>query len=115
MPFCPNCRYEYVAEVKSCPDCEAELIDELPDLFESLKNVKWVALRPLPGVVYAKMIAEVLDQNEIPNYIHSLFGSGAMGVITGADFAGSEAKIMVPETLKEKAQAIMDDMMQEEE
>jgi len=114
MPFCPNCHYEYVADVKTCPDCDAELVDELPDFFADLKNVKWVALRPLPGVVYAKMVSEVLDQNNIPNYIQSLFGSGALGVITGADFAGSDAKIMVPDSFKGKAQVIMDDMMREE-
>lgn len=30
MPFCPKCRYEYLDEVKQCPDCEAPLVDKLP-------------------------------------------------------------------------------------
>jgi predicted amidophosphoribosyltransferase len=29
MPFCPQCRYEYRAGLRQCPDCGAELVDEL--------------------------------------------------------------------------------------
>ena len=30
MPFCPNCRTEYVGGAKRCADCGAELTGELP-------------------------------------------------------------------------------------
>lgn len=30
MPFCPNCRYEYIDGVEKCPDCDADLVAELP-------------------------------------------------------------------------------------
>ncbi len=30
MPVCPNCKYEYVKGIDKCPDCGAELVDELP-------------------------------------------------------------------------------------
>ena len=30
MPFCPNCRTEYVGDAKQCSDCGAELTDWLP-------------------------------------------------------------------------------------
>lgn len=113
MPFCPKCRYEYLPEVKTCPDCGSELVDELPDLTEMYKNVKWVALQPLSGMVYAKMVAEVLDQRGIPNYIQSLFGSGALGVVSGAGFAGASAKIYVPDDRLEEAAQIRDEMMKD--
>ncbi|MFO7447042.1 MAG: hypothetical protein R6W90_11785 [Ignavibacteriaceae bacterium] len=29
MPVCPNCNYEYVPGIKVCPDCGAQLVDEL--------------------------------------------------------------------------------------
>lgn len=29
MPFCPKCKYEYEKEIKTCPDCGSELVDEL--------------------------------------------------------------------------------------
>ena len=31
MPFCPKCKYEYVEGIEKCPDCDAELVWELPD------------------------------------------------------------------------------------
>jgi hypothetical protein len=30
MPFCPNCKYEYVPGITDCPDCYVPLVDELP-------------------------------------------------------------------------------------
>ena len=30
MPFCPKCRYEYVQGIEKCPDCDVELVWELP-------------------------------------------------------------------------------------
>lgn len=113
MPFCPQCRYEYLPEVTACPDCGSALVDQLPEMPEIEEDVKWAAMSPLPGVVYAKMVAEVLDQRGIPNYIQSLFGSGGLGMITGADFAGSSARIFVPETRLKEAAEIQDDMMKD--
>ncbi len=110
MPFCPNCRYEYLPEISVCPDCEAELVAELPDLQEWIEKVEWRALKPLPGVIYAKMVAEVLDQREIPNYIQSLFGSGGIGIVSGGDFAGASARIWVPEDRKNEAEEIQEEI-----
>lgn len=31
MPYCPNCKYEYVEGTLNCPDCGEELIDSLPE------------------------------------------------------------------------------------
>lgn len=30
MPYCPVCKYEYTEGIAKCPDCEAELVAELP-------------------------------------------------------------------------------------
>ncbi len=29
MPYCPECRDEYVVGIERCPDCEADLVDDL--------------------------------------------------------------------------------------
>lgn len=31
MPFCPECKYEYRPEIRTCPDCHVDLVDELPE------------------------------------------------------------------------------------
>ena len=31
MPFCPECKYEYVAGIKACPDCYVDLVEALPE------------------------------------------------------------------------------------
>jgi len=30
VPFCPQCRYEYIEGIQRCPDCQVELVAELP-------------------------------------------------------------------------------------
>jgi hypothetical protein len=114
MPFCPNCRYEYLPEIKACPECGSNLVEELPLISDMPVDVEWVPLRPLSGMVYAKMVMEVLDQHAIPNYVQSLFGSGAFGVVSGVNFIGADARIWVPETFVEEASEILEDMMNEE-
>jgi hypothetical protein len=113
MPFCPNCRYEYLPEVTKCPDCDAYLVPELPDIHVDSEDIKWVALTPLSGVVYAKMVCEVLEQRGIPNYTQSLFGSGGLGQIMTAGTVGAQAKIYVPEEQQQEAQNIQDDMLKD--
>ena len=113
MPFCPHCRYEYLPEITTCPECEAALVEELPPRQDIAPDVEWVPLRPLPGMIYAKMVAEVLDQHDIPNYIQSLYGSGGLGVISGDDFPGADARLWVPEPFLQEANAILDDMMKD--
>lgn len=31
MPYCPNCKYEYVDGTATCPDCGETLVDYLPE------------------------------------------------------------------------------------
>jgi hypothetical protein len=31
MPFCPKCKYEYRPDIKTCPDCDVALVDNLPE------------------------------------------------------------------------------------
>ena len=31
MPFCPNCKTEYVAGIVQCSDCRIALVDHLPE------------------------------------------------------------------------------------
>ena len=31
MPFCPNCKYEYIDTIKICPDCKVDIVPSLPE------------------------------------------------------------------------------------
>ena len=75
------------------------------------KDIKWVALHDLPGKVYADMVMEVLRQHNIPCLLKSLYGSGGVGVVSGAGLVGSRDRIMVPEEYLEQASQILNEML----
>lgn len=31
MSFCPSCKYEYIPGITTCPDCDVELVEKLPE------------------------------------------------------------------------------------
>lgn len=31
MSYCPNCKYEYTDGIETCPDCNVELVAEIPN------------------------------------------------------------------------------------
>ncbi|MGE5416920.1 MAG: hypothetical protein ACM3UZ_09185 [Acidobacteriota bacterium] len=43
MPWCPKCRVEYRDGFKTCSDCDAELVDKLPEI-EPPSADEWVLL-----------------------------------------------------------------------
>ena len=109
MPFCPKCGYEYLPEIKKCPDCNRELVESLP-AEHNMPDENWMALRNLPGNMYAEMVKEVLDKAGIPSIIKSDVLSSAYGV-KSVNAPGSAAQIFVPEKYHKKCQQILLDMM----
>ncbi len=102
MPFCPNCRFEYKPEVKICPDCGATLVEKLEK--EKLENVRYVPLRRVPSRLYAQMLQEALEENDIP----CLIKAEDAGLMFGTMGTSSTLKVVVwvQEELKEKAEDI---------
>ena len=105
MPFCPKCRYEYNIGVITCPDCDEQLVDQLPvdieddSLYDSDKYADWVQLARLTSYEYANMIVEVLHAKEIPAVI--LSGAGHFGQLgqlgpSSSRPVGGAYSIMVP-------------------
>jgi len=78
---------------------------------EKGKPIHWQALPALAGKVYADMVMEALKQAGIQCYLKSLYGSGGLGVISGAGLAGARDVIMVPEDRFEEALEIMEGMV----
>lgn len=76
------------------------------------KDVAWKKVGPLPGVLYAEMVGEVLKEQEIPYYISSDWFSVAYG-IRGTSAVGDSAFIFVPEEFYEQVNHILEGMFEE--
>jgi hypothetical protein len=112
MPFCPLCKAEYGAGTKRCPDCEVDLLEELPeeadleelggeeDLPEGL-----ALLYTTRNKVYAEFLKETLENSNIPCYMISSGGffEEGLGYVTKGK---GGCKIYVPEDKLEESLAI---------
>jgi hypothetical protein len=81
MPFCPLCKAEYSSGTKRCPDCEVDLVDELPEEadLEGLNDEEdlpedLVLLYRTTNKVYAEFLKETLENSNIPCYLTSSGG-----------------------------------------
>ncbi|MCK9243755.1 MAG: DUF2007 domain-containing protein [Candidatus Marinimicrobia bacterium] len=109
MPFCPRCLYEFVEGTKKCVDCNAKLVEHLPE--EKMATVKWLFLDTLSDIVMANMVKEALENNGIETILktdplHSTFSLQTTGAI------GSYARLFVPRGQKKAALDILKSMIE---
>lgn len=93
MPFCPNCKYEYIEGVKKCADCGADLVAELPE--EGQSQGKWVLLHTFSGSIFAEIVKQALGQNDIPCLMQKDVLSSAYGA--QGSMVGAQTVLFVPE------------------
>ncbi len=104
--ICPDCEYEYIEGIDTCPDCNTELI--LVDEFEgNLLNPKdWVIVYTCSEKYKADMLKSNLDGAEIESIILSQADSSY--VVTAGDLA--VIKLLVKKTDAQTAAEIIKDI-----
>jgi len=74
------------------------------------KKGEWIKLGPLPGILYAEMITEVLKNKKIP-YSLSQDGIATAYSISGTNIAGNEAFISVPPEFEMEVKKIIEQLI----
>jgi putative signal transducing protein len=100
MPFCPNCRAEYKQGITHCPDCDADLVETLPEETQDIEGTALVELASFPMVSEAEMIQELLEGNDIRTVLR-----GEVDPI-GATSGAAPTTLLVEEKELERAREI---------
>jgi hypothetical protein len=118
MPFCPKCRYEYVAHTSECPDCGLKLVDKLPETEiekdKGIDNSELKLLYSTPEMAFAELVKGALESEGIhclmkrSTGIHAQFGAMLPG-------SYSHFKIWVTADVFDKAKRIKDSITGENE
>jgi len=61
MPYCPVCRYEYVEGITKCPDCDVDLVAELPAEGERYSQDEWVKVYEAKDEPEAEIVTAALQ------------------------------------------------------
>lgn len=111
MPYCPVCRYEYVKSMTTCPDCDVNLVDELPEEIveeehePEIINEETVAIYTAEAGLEASIIRGILDEAGIPvkvkGDVRALFYLGKLDddVIEVPVSRAEEAKKLIEEAM----------------
>ena len=97
MPFCPKCSYEYLPEITKCPDCDADLVEAIPE--PEIYNDKDVVIYETYNendalIVKAYLEAEGIDATLLGDVIQNIYPSFANEI---------SKKVVVLERDKDKA------------
>lgn len=107
MRYCPNCTIDYDDDVDECVECGGPLVEgSSRETFDEVGDEDWVELDPLPGLAFAKLVKEQLEEEGIPCFIEALYGAGSME--TG--YYGSQATLLVPDEHFDRALEVQQGM-----
>ena len=102
--ICPKCHDEYLANFKTCGDCNTKLVNaSLIDI--PVPEMTWKLLPKFEGRLYADMIIEIFNKKDIPYYVKTNWTSSAYGV-QGIGISSDLVRIYVPELSHKAASEI---------
>lgn len=115
MPFCPKCEYEYNTGVKTCPDCNEELVATLDKPYKhpvaQPVDDSWRAVCVVAGGMKTQMAKGALDSGNIPSTVISrnftAYGGTSEGQGSLADMLGDGNLILVPKEFFDDAQLML--------
>lgn len=103
MPFCPQCRAEYVAGTKECTDCGLPLVDVLPpEVHEDKEDL--VPVYKAITEDQAEMILSLLKEEGIEAELYPTWGKGTE-MFAGA--VGHWGSVVVLEHEAERAKELI--------
>lgn len=70
MKYCPNCRAEYLEEIKICADCDVELVDSLIEA-EEITESDLTLIYQCDQLYKAQLIKANLESANIESFILS--------------------------------------------
>jgi len=105
--ICPKCEYEYVKDIKVCPDCEAELIPFEEFEGNLVHHSDWIVLYTCEMAYEAEMLKSNLEGADIQTLILNQKDSSFP---TDGDL--SVIKLLVKKTDAEIAANIVNDIQE---
>ncbi|MCS6903329.1 MAG: DUF2007 domain-containing protein [Candidatus Bipolaricaulota bacterium] len=103
MPFCPQCRYEYDAEVRQCPDCGVELVEKLPSQEE---------LPPAGALVTVHIAKDMIEANVIKSFLEEFQIEAFIGYDLGPAYPVGQIDVRVAEAHADEARELIAEFFQ---
>jgi hypothetical protein len=111
MPFCPNCRYEYVEGVETCPECGANLTaGSLAEEVEGEAKSEYVRLITLSDPSAAMVFRGTLNEAGIPVVVQTHGPISGELASVADNITDDYAVVFVPEDRLEEALRIVEEM-----